>query len=216
VGPTSVAPEVAQRLTSEERKTLLIDAAERVFVSRGYTQAGLAEVATLAGVSKTLLYHYFPDGRPRLYREVLDRLLDELVATLHAATAGPTPPGARLDGLIAALVTYFADRPDAYRLMVLEPWGSGEPEVVGQAMAVRNQLAGEVNELLVASGSGSGADTPTVTVVAGGAAVVGAVLQVCELAQADQLTTEQAVEIAQRFVRGGLASLGLLHAAGTG
>jgi AcrR family transcriptional regulator len=197
---------VAQRLTSEERKTLLIDAAERVFVSRGYTQAGLAEVATLAGVSKTLLYHYFPDGRPRLYREVLDRLLGELVDALHAATAGPTPPERRLDGLVAALVTYFVDSPDAYRLMVLEPWGSGDPEVVGQAMAVRNRLAGEVNELLV--GAGSGADTPTI--VAGGAAVVGAVLQVCELAQADQVTADQAVEAAQRFVRGGLASLGLL------
>jgi AcrR family transcriptional regulator len=200
---------VAQRLTSEERKTLLIDAAERVFVSRGYTQAGLAEVATLAGVSKTLLYHYFPDGRPRLYREVLDRLLADLVDTLRTATAGPAPPEARLDGLVAALVTYFADRPDAYRLMVLEPWGSGEPEVVGQAMAVRNRLAGHVNELLVAAGSG--ADTPTV--VAGGAAVVGAVLQVCELAQADQLTAPQAVEAAQRFVRGGLAALGLVEAA---
>jgi AcrR family transcriptional regulator len=204
---------VAQRLTSEERKTLLIDAAEQVFVSRGYTQAGLAEVATLAGVSKTLLYHYFPDGRPRLYREVLDRLLGELVDTLHAATAAPTAPEQRLDGLIATLVTYFAGRPDAYRLMVLEPWGSGEPEIVGQAMAVRNRLAGEVNELLVAAGSGSGADTPTT--VAGGAAVVGAVLQVCELAQAEQLTADQAADAAQRFVRGGLASLGLLHAART-
>jgi AcrR family transcriptional regulator len=192
-----------QRLTSEERKALLIEAAERTFATRGYTQAGLAEVATLAGVSKTLLYHYFPDGRPELYREVMERLVGGLIDALRAATGAPTSPERRLEALVAAMVRYFAARPDAYRLMVLEPWGSGDPAVVGQAMAVRNRLAGELNELLAATGA------PTPTIVAGGAAAIGAALQVCELALSDQVTADEAVDAAQRFVRGGLAGLGL-------
>lgn len=192
-----------QRLTSEERKALLIDAAERTFASRGYTQAGLAEVATLAGVSKTLLYHYFPEGRPELYREVMERLLGHVIDAVRAATGVPTAPEQRLEGLVAAVVDHFAARPDAYRLLVLEPWGAGDPGVVGHAMAARNRLAGEVNQLLAATG----AATPTI--VAGGAAAMGAVLQVCELALAGQMTRDEAVEAAQRFVRGGLAALGL-------
>ena len=40
-----------RRLAPEERKALLIGAAEETFATRGYTQAGLAEVAELAGVS---------------------------------------------------------------------------------------------------------------------------------------------------------------------
>jgi hypothetical protein len=46
--------------------------------------------------------------------------------------------------------------------------------------------------------------------MAGGAAAMGAVLHVCELAMAGQVTAEQAVDLAQRFVAGGLGALDLV------
>lgn len=193
-----------QRLAPSERRALLVAAAEEIFATRGYTQAGLAEVAAQAGVSKTLLYHYFPEGRPELYREVMERLVGEVVEAVRAATAAPTSPAHRVDGLVAALVTWFADHPTAYRLLVTEPWGSGDASVVGQAVAIRARLAREVNTLLARAG---GALPVT---VAGGAAALGAVLHVCELHLAGQVTAEQATDVAQRFVRGGLETLDLL------
>ncbi|MBN2623291.1 MAG: TetR/AcrR family transcriptional regulator [Acidimicrobiales bacterium] len=194
----------ARRLAPEERKALLIGAAEETFATRGYTQAGLAEVAALAGVSKTLLYHYFPDGRPELYREVMDRLVDEVVDTVRAAVLSPTSSERRLATLAASLVGYFTEHPDAYRLLVLEPWGSGDPSVVAQAMAVRARLSGEVNALLAATGQ------PLPVTMAGGAAALGALLHICELAMGGQVTDDQAVEIAQRFLTAGLKALDLL------
>ncbi len=194
----------ARRLAPEERRALLIGAAEETFAARGYTQAGLAEVATLAGVSKTLLYHYFPDGRPELYREVMERLVGQVVEAVRSAVRTPTAPDRRLDDLVAALLAYFDDHPEAYRLLVLEPWGSGDPSVVGQAMAVRARLAGELNALLAPAGQ------PLPVTLAGGAAAMGALLHVCELAMADQVSREQAIEAAQRFLRGGLAALDLV------
>ena len=194
----------ARRLAPGERRALLIGAAEETFASRGYTQAGLAEVASLAGVSKTLLYHYFPDGRPELYREVMDRLVAQVVDAVRTAARMPTSLQRRLADLVAALVDYFEQHPDAYRLLILEPWGSGDPSVVGQAMAVRARLAGELNGLLAASGQ------PVPVTMAGGAAAMGAVLHVCELAMAGQVTAEQAVDLAQRFVAGGLGALDLI------
>ena len=194
----------ARRLAPEERKALLIGAAEETFATRGYTQAGLAEVAALAGVSKTLLYHYFPDGRPELYREVMERLVGEIVDAVRAAVRTPTSPERRLADLVTALVVWFGQHPDAYRLLVLEPWGSGDPGVVGQAMAVRARLAGELNGLLAASGQ------PLPVTMAGGAAAMGALLHVCELSMADQITEQQAVELAQRFVTAGLTALDLI------
>ena len=116
-----------RRLAPEERKALLVTAAEETFAMRGYTSAGLAEVATLAGVSKTLLYHYFPDGRPELYREVMERLVGEVIESVQAAVRTPTTTERRLAALVPALLGYFEDRPDAYRLLILEPWGSGDP-----------------------------------------------------------------------------------------
>jgi AcrR family transcriptional regulator len=192
-----------RRLAPEERRALLVAAAEETFADRGYTQAGLADVATLAGVSKTLLYHYFPDGRPELYREVMDRLVDEVLAVARQAVRAPTSDEQRLADLVAALIGWFCDHPDAYRLLILEPWGSGDPTVVGQATAVRARLASELNALLAAAGA------PLPLTLAAGAATMGAVLHLCELGLAGQVTRDEAIDVARRFVDGGLAGLGL-------
>jgi AcrR family transcriptional regulator len=193
-----------RRLAPEARRALLVTAAEETFAERGYTQAGLAEVATLAGVSKTLLYHYFPDGRPELYREVMERLVTEVVAAVHEAVGSPTSPEQRVADLAAAVIGWFGEHPDAYRLLVLEPWGSGDPGVVGQAVAVRARLAGELNTLLAPAGA------PLPLTMAAGAAALGALLHVCELRLAGQVSEDEAVEVAQRFLAAGLDALDLL------
>lgn len=193
----------ARRLAPEQRKALLVGAAEQTFAARGYTQAGLADVAELAGVSKTLLYHYFPDGRPELYREVMQHLVGEVVGAVRAATSAPTRAGDGVADVVAALVTWFDEHHDAYRLLVLEPWGSGDPGVVGQAMAVRAHLAGELTALLAPAGQ------PLAVTQAGGVIALGAVLQVCELAMAGQLGRDEAIALGRRFVAAGLGALDL-------
>jgi AcrR family transcriptional regulator len=193
-----------RRLAPEERKALLVAAAEETFATRGYTQAGLAEVATLAGVSKTLLYHYFPDGRPELYREVMERLVDEVVDAVQAAVRAPTTTERRLAALVTTVLGYFDERPDAYRLLILEPWGSGDPGVVAQAIAARARLAGELNGLLAAAGQ------PLPVTMAGSAAALGALFHVCELRMAGQLGREEAVQSALAFLTAGLDALELV------
>jgi AcrR family transcriptional regulator len=199
-----VGEATTRRLVPQERRALLVAAAEETFASRGYTQAGLAEVATLAGVSKTLLYHYFPDGRPELYREVMERLVGEVLDVVQAAVRAPRSTDKRLAELVVALLTYFETHRDAYRLLILEPWGSGDPGIVGQAMAVKARLAGELNALLAPAGQ------PLPVTMAGAAAALGALLQICELSMAGQITSEQAVDLARDFVAAGLGALDLV------
>ncbi|MFO7278902.1 MAG: TetR/AcrR family transcriptional regulator [Thermoanaerobacterales bacterium] len=194
----------ARRLAPEHRKALLIGAARETFATRGYTQAGLAEVAELAGVSKTLLYHYFPDGRPELYRHVMAGLVDEVTEAVGEAVRGASTPEDRLAGVVEALVGWFDEHPDAYRLLVLEPWGSGEPAVIAEATAVRARLATEVNAILAAAGE------PLPVTMVGGAAALGAVLHACELCLAGQVSRAEAVDAARRFVTAGLRGLGLV------
>ena len=51
-----------RRLGAEQRRGQLIDAAVSVVSSRGYRNASLAAIASEAGVSKGLVWHYFADG----------------------------------------------------------------------------------------------------------------------------------------------------------
>ena len=48
-----------RRLTAEERRTGILDAALAVFSRRGYHAASIDDIATEAGVSKALIYEHF-------------------------------------------------------------------------------------------------------------------------------------------------------------
>ncbi|HZU49924.1 MAG TPA: TetR/AcrR family transcriptional regulator [Mycobacterium sp.] len=70
---------VQRRLGPERRREHVVDAAERVFASLPYEDVTMDAVAEEAGISRALLYRYFP-GKPTLfasvYRRAAERLLD--------------------------------------------------------------------------------------------------------------------------------------------
>jgi AcrR family transcriptional regulator len=193
-----------QRLAPEARKGLLLDAAQATFVEKGFAASGLAEIAEIAGVSKTLLYHYYPDGRPELYRAVVDRLRADLLPALTEAADAPVSPGRRVDRYVDGLLDFFAGHPGAPRLMLLEPWGSGDPTVVAQAVALRTRLTTDVAGIL------AGANQPAARISAAAAAVVGTLVQLCEEQVPSARNLETVRETAHAFVAGGLRELGLL------
>ncbi|EUA50387.1 bacterial regulatory s, tetR family protein [Mycobacterium xenopi 3993] len=57
----------------------MIDAAERIFAAQPYEDVTMAAVAAEAGISRALLYRYFPGKRTlfaAVYRRAAERLLD--------------------------------------------------------------------------------------------------------------------------------------------
>src|SRR3954469_25069314 len=71
------------------RRAEIIDAARAVFALAGYEDAGLADISEEARVSKGLLYHYFPEGRPALFAAVSEQILIEVAD--RAASRAPAP-----------------------------------------------------------------------------------------------------------------------------
>ena len=51
------------RLSVDERRAQLLDLGRRLFNARPYDAISIDEIATAAGISKGLLYHYFPSKR---------------------------------------------------------------------------------------------------------------------------------------------------------
>ncbi len=64
----------------------ILSAAELEFARYGFAGARIERIAAAAGVNKALLYYYFPDKR-HLYRAVLRRSLEGLVAATASAAA---------------------------------------------------------------------------------------------------------------------------------
>ncbi|MFF5495455.1 TetR/AcrR family transcriptional regulator [Streptomyces aquilus] len=106
----SAATPAYRRLSVEERRSQLLDAALGLFAHRAPEDVSLDDVAEAAGVSRPLVYRYFPGGKQQLYEAALRSAAEEL----QQCFAEP-PEGPLLDRLSRALDRYlaFVDQHDA-------------------------------------------------------------------------------------------------------
>jgi AcrR family transcriptional regulator len=99
------------RLDLEARREQLLAAAFELFVAKAYDEVAVEDVARRAGVSKGLLYHYFPTKK-RLYAACVRRGAELLLA--RTETPADSPPLERLAAGLDAYFTYVADHALAY------------------------------------------------------------------------------------------------------
>ncbi|WP_438291701.1 TetR/AcrR family transcriptional regulator [Streptomyces sp. HUAS TT7] len=78
-----------RRLSVEERRTQLLGAALSLFAHRAPEDVSLDDVAEAAGVSRPLVYRYFPGGKQQLYEAALRSAADELELCFAEAQTGP-------------------------------------------------------------------------------------------------------------------------------
>ncbi|MBO1075924.1 TetR/AcrR family transcriptional regulator [Roseomonas marmotae] len=84
--PDSQTPPRPARLPSAERQALILEAALEEFAARGFAGARMAAVASRAGVTKGLLYHYFPGGKPDLFQSVVTACVEPALAEARQMT----------------------------------------------------------------------------------------------------------------------------------
>jgi AcrR family transcriptional regulator len=70
------------RLPPDERRAQVLEAARRVFVRDGFTEASTAAVAREAGVTRPLVHHYF-GSRRELFLAVIAELAERLPAAIR-------------------------------------------------------------------------------------------------------------------------------------
>ncbi|MDR3080612.1 MAG: TetR/AcrR family transcriptional regulator [Streptomyces sp.] len=78
-----------RRLSVEERRSQLLDAALSLFAHRAPEEVSLDDVAEAAGVSRPLVYRYFPGGKQQLYEAALRSAADELQQCFAEPAQGP-------------------------------------------------------------------------------------------------------------------------------
>jgi AcrR family transcriptional regulator len=90
-----------KRLDREQRRTQLLDIGMQLFADRSYEDVWIEEVAEIAGVSRGLMYHYFPTKRD-FFAAIVERESKHLLDV--------TAPDASLpvqDQIAAGLDAYF-------------------------------------------------------------------------------------------------------------
>jgi len=82
-----VAPAYS-RLQVDERRRQLLDAGTKLFGERAFEEISMRQIAEAAGVSKGLLYHYFP-SKTDLFRAAVEHATIELQEVVAASGDGP-------------------------------------------------------------------------------------------------------------------------------
>lgn len=124
--PVPAASRGPRRLTRDARRAQLIAAATPVVARQGFSDFSLDEVAAKADVTRSLLYHYFPDNRSDIVRAVAEQagrtLTDDWV------TDESIPLSERLVINNARMVAHAMEPSDAWVIYQLAR-GSADPEL---------------------------------------------------------------------------------------
>jgi AcrR family transcriptional regulator len=96
----------------------ILDAAHRLVLRAGARKLSLAEVATLAGISRPTLYRYFA-SKDDLLDALGKREYQRFTTSMEAAVSGVRGP-ARIEAAIDVVATFLADQPPR-NLVDLEP-----------------------------------------------------------------------------------------------
>ncbi len=98
-------PGARTRLSPDQRRATIVEAAVRVFEGRDPAAVTFEEIAAEAGVSRALVYNYFGD-RGGLMAAVYEQLLSELDEEIGRALVGPLPARQRLHDAVERYVSF--------------------------------------------------------------------------------------------------------------
>jgi AcrR family transcriptional regulator len=125
------------RLDNDQRRAQLLELAKRAFSDRSYDEVSIDDLAKIAGISKGLLYHYFPTKRD-LYvaglREIADALVDSVIQVSE-----DLPPIDRIRYSVDAYLEHISRHSRAFVALMRGGIGS-DPEVAAVVDSVRTRL----------------------------------------------------------------------------
>ncbi|MFV0384895.1 TetR/AcrR family transcriptional regulator [Paracoccus sp. (in: a-proteobacteria)] len=101
----------------EEKQHQLLLTAARVFATQGMDKASMSQIASEAGVSKSLLYHYYP-SKDALIFAIIHTHLEELDQVLERATDPGQRPAQRLETLVGAVLQAYRGADDQHKVQL--------------------------------------------------------------------------------------------------
>ena len=128
-----------EQLRSLHRHEKILDAATRVFSTKGYHGTLVDEIAVEAETSKGGVYFHFPN-KQAIFLALLDRLADILRERIQTAVEGQGEPVARAEAALKVVLDTFASHRRLARLFLVEALGAG-PELNARMVEIRVTFA---------------------------------------------------------------------------
>ncbi len=125
-------------MSAQDRRQQLVDIGLDLLETRPIHELALDEVAAAAGVSRTLMFHYFP-SKGQYYAAVVASAGDRLLMADHGRPEADVD--ARIRGMIAGFLKLVSRKRGAYVSLVRGASG-GDPRVLALLDDLRSSLVG--------------------------------------------------------------------------
>lgn len=105
-----------QHRNPEATKAALIEAAEAVFMEKGFGSSSLSEIAKHAGITKSLIHHYF-GSKKGLWREVKTKRFMQYAARQAEMLQNTSPSAELLRASVAFYFDFLRRNPQIVRIL---------------------------------------------------------------------------------------------------
>lgn len=112
-----------RRLDVDERRRQLLERGAELFTSHPYEELSMSRIAKEVGISKALLYHYFP-SKQAYFEETLNAWAEQLRE--RTETDPDLPPVEQLTGSLEAFLSLVEENAVAYRNLIQSAAGVAE------------------------------------------------------------------------------------------
>jgi AcrR family transcriptional regulator len=132
-----------KRLSSAQRRALIMEAAARTFAERGYSGASMTDIAAAAGIAPSVIYDHFASKRD-LHLELLTKHVRELI---EATTQNVEGSGeALLRRGTEAFFRFVEQHPYAWRMLFRDP--PADDEIAAAHSRIHQHGAAAIADLL--------------------------------------------------------------------
>ena len=137
-----------RRMDVDERRAQLLKRGAELFTAHPYEELSMSKIATEVGISKALLYHYFP-SKQAYFEATLGAWAEELRE--RTETDPELPPVEQLTQSLDAFLALIEENADAYRNLIRS--AAGVPEIRELIEAVRQATAQRILDGLYPDGA---------------------------------------------------------------
>jgi AcrR family transcriptional regulator len=128
-----------RRLDVDERRRQLLERGAELFTSHRYDELSMSRIARELGISKSLLYHYFP-SKQAFFEATLGAWAEEL--RTRTEPDPDLPPAEQLIASVGGFLALIEENSVAYRNLISS--ATGTPEISDLIDEVRRQTAARI------------------------------------------------------------------------
>ncbi len=119
-----ISPSKSRALSRKEREKIsrqkdILNAAQELFLRKGYHETTLEEIARQADFGKGTIYNYF-DSKEELFRSIIDQFMDEIADLAQSSITVPGGIREKLASYAKFIIHYSNKNSDLFHFMVQE------------------------------------------------------------------------------------------------